>query len=100
MDDFEIRQVTISADETKPYTVFDNDKKEEDKNKIVKILNIEGTKDTIFKLNNGGEIQMEFYGVYELDLDAIGGDLNKIEIYSANSEVIVNMVIAIKGGTV
>lgn len=100
MDDFEIRQVIISADEAKPYTVFDNDKKEEDKNKTIKILNIEGTKDTIFKLNNGGEIQMEFYGVYELDLDAIGGDLNKIEICSANSEVIVNMVIAIKGGTI
>ena len=100
MDDFEIRQVIISADEAKSYIVFDNDIKEEDRNKTVKILNIEGTKDTIFKLNNGGEIQMEFYGVYELDLDAIGGDLNKIEICSANSEVIVNMVIAIKGGTI
>lgn len=88
-ENFEIRNLTIN----KADIIFPG---ETDINKEVTILGIQGQSGTIFKLNDGGEITLEFDGVYELNTHDIGiGGLKKIEIVNvpAGSEVAVTMVI-------
>ena len=54
-------------------------------NERVVMLGIQATPGTPFKINNGTSIQMGVFGVYELDLNRIGGLVNSIKIAQAPS---------------
>lgn len=67
--------------------------------KQVSILGIQGQKGTKFKLNNGGEISLEFDGIYELDTEEIGmGKINQIEITTVPTGSVVSLDLVIEGG--
>lgn len=69
----------------------------------VVMLGIQAAPGTPFKLNNGSTIQMGYFGIYELDLNRIGGLVNSIKIakaatYPKDSKVIVDILYEKIGG--
>lgn len=72
-------------------------------NERVTMLGIQASPGTLFKINQGGAMQMGFFGTYELDLSRIGGLINSIQIaqapsYPANSKVIIDILYEAGGG--
>ena len=68
----------------------------------VVMLGIQAAPGTPFKLNGGTDIQMGYFGIYELDLNRIGGVIQSIEIkqaaqYPKNSKVIVDILYETEG---
>lgn len=61
------------------------------------MLGIQAAPGTLFKINGGTDIQMGYFGIYELDLNRIGGIVYSIEIkqaarYPKNSKVIIDIL--------
>lgn len=72
-------------------------------NERVVMLGIQAAPGTPFKLNDGTAIQMGYFGIYELDLNRIGGLVSSIKIaqaatYPEGSKVIVDILYE-TGGT-
>ena len=72
------------------------------KKERVVMLGIQATPGTPFRLNGGTDIQMGYFGIYELDLNRIGGVIQSIEIkqaaqYPKNSKVIVDILYETEG---
>lgn len=68
----------------------------------VVMLGIQAAPGTPFRLNKGTDIQMGYFGIYELDLNRIGGVIQSIEIkqaaqYPKNSKVIVDILYETEG---
>ena len=68
----------------------------------VVMLGIQAAPGTPFRLNKGTDIQMGYFGIYELDLNRIGGIIQSIEIkqaaqYPKNSKVIVDILYETEG---
>ena len=55
-------------------------------------LGIQGPEGTKFKLNNGGEISIGRYNIYELDLTNLGGLITSLIFVSDPTGVIVDIV--------
>ena len=90
-----IKQIVTTQTELKnnaPVNILQN-------NERVTMLGIQAAPGTKFQINNGGNIEMGFYGIYELDLERIGGLITSIvltspspETGSENSPIIIDMV--------
>lgn len=90
-----IKQIVTTQTELKnnaPVNILQN-------NEMVTMLGIQAAPGTKFQINNGGSIEMGFYGIYELDLERIGGLITSIvltspspEAGSENSPIIIDMV--------
>ena len=91
-ENFEIRNLNVD----KVDVIFPQDT---DSNKEVTILGVQGQSGTTFKLNDGGNITLEFDGVYEINTHDIGiGGLKKIEITNVPAGSMVAVTMVIEGG--
>lgn len=66
------------------------------------MLGIQAAPGTPFRINGGTDIQMGYFGIYELDLNRIGGIVYSIEIkqaarYPKNSKVIIDILYETEG---
>lgn len=55
-------------------------------NRTVTALGIQAAPGTKFVINGGGPIEMGFFGIYELDLERIGGIVNSLVFVSKASD--------------
>lgn len=56
-------------------------------NEKVTMLGIQAAPGTQFRINNGGIIEMGFYGIYELNLERIGGAITSIVLVAPSPEI-------------
>jgi hypothetical protein len=67
---------------------------------VVSLLGIQAMPGTRFRINDGGDMEIGLYGIYELDLVRIGGTVTSIKIQqvknlpteSNNSKIIVDVL--------
>ena len=55
-------------------------------NEKVTMLGMQAAPGTQFRINNGGIIEMGFYGIYELNLEHIGGAITSIVLVAPSPE--------------
>lgn len=93
-----IKQIVKRQDELTPETFINI----LDEGELVSMLGIQATPGTPFKLNGGGEIQIGFYGTYELDLSRFGGLIKSIEVkpaasYPKDAKIIIDILYELGG---
>lgn len=61
-------------------------------------LGIQGPPDTTFKINTGTPIKIGPYGIYEIDLTRLGGQITSLVFDKSSEKVIVDIVYENLGG--